>query len=72
LFAVYITPQTTPSHHPMVLAEKIVTALQRGSASTRWRDFGDVYQLTSRHIFHAAELRQARPDPRLLPRGLNF
>jgi predicted nucleotidyltransferase component of viral defense system len=43
----------------MVLAEKIVTALQRGSASTRWRDFGDVYQLTEHHIFRAKELRQA-------------
>lgn len=43
----------------MVLAEKIVTALQRGSASTRWRDFGDVHQLTEHHIFHAKELRQA-------------
>lgn len=43
----------------MVLAEKIVTALQRGSASTRWRDFGDVYQLTKHHIFRAKELRQA-------------
>lgn len=43
----------------MVLAEKDVTALQRGSASTRWRDFGDVYQLTGHHIFHAQELRQA-------------
>jgi len=28
----------------MVLAEKIVTALHRGQASTRWRDFGDIYQ----------------------------
>ncbi len=43
----------------MVLAEKIVTALQRGAASTRWRDFGDVYQLTGRHTFQAEELRQA-------------
>jgi predicted nucleotidyltransferase component of viral defense system len=43
----------------MVLAEKIVTALQRGPANTRWRDFGDVYQLTGHHIFHAKELRQA-------------
>ena len=25
---------------PMVLAEKIVTAIQRGTANTRWRDFG--------------------------------
>ena len=43
----------------MVLAEKIVTALQRGPARTRWRDFGDIYQLTGHHIFHAKELRQA-------------
>ena len=43
----------------MVLAEKMVTALQRGPASTRWRDFGDIYQITGHHIFHAKELRQA-------------
>ena len=43
----------------MVLAEKIVTALQRGSASTRWRDFGDIYQITGRHILRARELRQS-------------
>ena len=43
----------------MVLAEKIVTALQRGPASIRWRDFGDVYQLTGHHIFHAKELSEA-------------
>jgi Nucleotidyl transferase AbiEii toxin, Type IV TA system len=43
----------------MVLAEKIVTALQRGQASTRWRDFGDIYLLTRHHIFQANELRQA-------------
>jgi predicted nucleotidyltransferase component of viral defense system len=43
----------------MVLAEKIVTALQRGPASTRWRDFGDIYQLTGHQIFHANELRRA-------------
>jgi len=27
----------------MVVAEKLVTALQRGRASTRWRDFGDLH-----------------------------
>lgn len=43
----------------MVLAEKIVTALQRGQASTRWRDFGDIYLLTRRYIFQANEIRQA-------------
>ncbi len=43
----------------MVLAEKIVTTLQRGQASTRWRDFGDIYQLTGRHSFRAQEIRRA-------------
>lgn len=43
----------------MVLAEKIVTVLQRGQASTRWRDFGDIFQLTGRHVFKAKTLRQA-------------
>lgn len=43
----------------MVLAEKIVTVLQRGQASTRWRDFGDIFQLTGRHVFLAKELSQA-------------
>ena len=43
----------------MVLAEKIVTALQRGSASTRWRDFGDIFVITGRLTFNAREVRQA-------------
>lgn len=30
----------------MVLAEKIATAYERGTANTRWRDFADVYLLT--------------------------
>ncbi len=29
----------------MVVAEKLVTALQRGQASTRWRDFADLFAL---------------------------
>jgi len=37
----------------MVLAEKAVTALQRATANTRWRDFGDVYQLTGQHPYSA-------------------
>jgi hypothetical protein len=45
----------------MVLAEKIVTALQRGSASTRWRDFGDIFTITGRHTFTAGEVRHALP-----------
>lgn len=30
----------------MVLAEKLVTAIERGTANTRWRDYADVYLLT--------------------------
>jgi hypothetical protein len=43
----------------MVLAEKIVTALERGSASTRWRDFGDIFVITGHLAFRAGEIRQA-------------
>jgi Nucleotidyl transferase AbiEii toxin, Type IV TA system len=43
----------------MVLAEKIVTALERGSASTRWRDFGDIHLITGRCVFQAGQMRQA-------------
>jgi len=31
----------------MVVAEKLVTALQRGRANTRWRDFADLYVLVA-------------------------
>ncbi len=41
----------------MVLAEKIVTAIDRGVANTRWRDFADVYTLTRLHSVDAGELR---------------
>jgi hypothetical protein len=44
---------------PMVLAEKIVTALQRGTANTRWRDFVDVLALSRRHPMDARELSGA-------------
>ncbi|MEO7124142.1 MAG: nucleotidyl transferase AbiEii/AbiGii toxin family protein, partial [Lacisediminihabitans sp.] len=40
----------------MVLAEKIVTALDRGEANTRWRDFADVYTLIRVHSIQADEL----------------
>lgn len=33
----------------MVYAEKLVTAIQRGAANTRWRDFVDIYALSRRH-----------------------
>jgi hypothetical protein len=43
----------------MVLAEKLVTAIQRGAANTRWRDFTDIYLLASRHPISGADLYQS-------------
>jgi hypothetical protein len=43
----------------MVCAEKIVTALQRSTINTRWRDFADVYLLSGRHRIAGAELHRA-------------
>jgi len=43
----------------MVIAEKIVTMVQRGPANTRWRDFADVYTLQRLHAFEASTLRQS-------------
>ncbi len=44
---------------PMVHAEKIVTAVDRGTANTRWRDFGDVYVLSGTHAVTAPDLQAA-------------
>ena len=44
---------------PMILAEKLVTAMQRGTANTRWRDFADVYLLTGTHGMRADVISQA-------------
>jgi hypothetical protein len=43
----------------MVLAEKIVTALERGTANTRWRDFVDIYALTRRFVVNAQTLKSS-------------
>lgn len=43
----------------MVLAEKIVTAAQRGVANTRWRDFGDIWTLTRSHSVSGSSLHEA-------------
>lgn len=43
----------------MVVAEKILTALQRGEANTRWRDFADVLTIRRIHHLSADELRAA-------------
>jgi len=44
---------------PMVYAEKVVTALQRGTANTRWRDFADIYLLSRRHSIEGRDMRRA-------------
>lgn len=44
---------------PMVHAEKIVTAVQRGTVNTRWRDFGDVWTLSGRHAVNGDQLQTA-------------
>jgi nucleotidyltransferase AbiEii toxin of type IV toxin-antitoxin system len=43
----------------MVHAEKIVTAVERGIANTRWRDFGDIYTLARRHAIDGSDLQRA-------------
>ncbi len=44
---------------PMMHAEKIVTALQRGTVNTRWRDFADVYLLSRQHPIDGVDLETA-------------
>lgn len=44
---------------PMIHAEKIVTALQRGSVNTRWRDFADIYLLSRQHPIDGDDLEGA-------------
>jgi len=41
----------------MVLAEKVATAIARGTANTRWRDFVDLYALAMRHPVNSATFR---------------
>jgi hypothetical protein len=43
----------------MVFAEKIVTAVTRGTQSTRWRDFADIYLLAGRHHVDGSQLIQS-------------
>ena len=44
---------------PMVHAEKLVTALQRGTVNTRWRDFADIYLLSHHQSVAANDLSAA-------------
>jgi hypothetical protein len=43
----------------MVHAEKIVTAIARGTLNTRWRDFADIYMLSRRHTIAGTQLVQS-------------
>ena len=52
-----LRPRGSPLH--MVLAEKIVTAVFRGTGSTRWRDFADIHLLTGSNPVDAADLAAA-------------
>jgi len=46
-----------PDH--MVLAEKIVTAIERGERNTRWRDFTDIAALARTRSIRGTDLRSA-------------
>ena len=43
----------------MVLAEKIVTSIARGTANTRWRDFVDIYTLVQRRHIDGPTLKES-------------
>ena len=43
----------------MVLAEKIVTAIDRGEVNTRWRDFVDIAAIAGTRTISASDLREA-------------
>ena len=45
-----------------VHAEKIVTALQRGTGNTRWRDFADIYLLCAQQDVDGGDLIRALGD----------
>ena len=47
---------------PMVLAEKIITALERGTLNTRRRDYADVHLLTGHHAINGDDLAPALSD----------
>ncbi len=41
------------------MAEKLVTATDRGVANTRWRDFADIYLLSCHHPVDGTDLAEA-------------
>jgi hypothetical protein len=44
----------------MVVAEKLITALQRGRASTRWRDFADLFMLVPGNLIESEVIQALR------------
>ncbi len=46
----------------MMHAEKIVTAVARGTVNTRWRDFADIYMLARRHAIDGGRARPISPS----------
>lgn len=50
-----LTLRGYPDH--MVLAEKIVTAIDRGELNTRWRDFVDITAITASRLIRYGDLR---------------
>ncbi|MBX3087729.1 MAG: nucleotidyl transferase AbiEii/AbiGii toxin family protein [Cryobacterium sp.] len=46
-----------PDH--MVLAEKVVTAIERGEQNTRWRDFADIASIARARSISGTDLRKA-------------
>jgi Nucleotidyl transferase AbiEii toxin, Type IV TA system len=46
----------------MVHAEKIVTAVARGTVNTRWRDFADIYALARHHAIAGTKLIRSTRD----------
>lgn len=44
---------------PMVFAEKLLTAVQRGTTNTRWRDYADIYLLCSAHVVSGPALHES-------------
>jgi hypothetical protein len=44
---------------PMVFAEKLLTAVQRGTTNTRWRDYADIYLLSSAHAVVGSALHES-------------
>lgn len=60
--------------YPMaaVIAEKAVTAMQRGAANTRWRDWADIHVLSARHVFDSDGLAgPATPSLRIAALNLS-